>query len=122
MNDFDAIFKIPGKAVRLTEKSFEKDDIAVFLIQWGNYPKNVGFVRGKLQTSSIKPKVNTIDWEWDKERSGWYDEGKGSLREYDKDFQEAFEDTIFKGNDMDKIKRTASLIERDAASLRRVYV
>ncbi len=47
MNDFNAIFKAPKNTVRLTEKSFEKDDIAVFLIQWGKTgnPKNVGFVR-----------------------------------------------------------------------------
>jgi hypothetical protein len=47
MDDFNEIFKDPVITVRLTQKSFEKDDIAVFLIQWGKTgnPKNVGFVR-----------------------------------------------------------------------------
>jgi len=102
MDDFNEIFKDPVITVRLTQKSFEKDDIAVFLIQWGKTgnPKNVGFVRGTLQNASQKPKVNTIDWDWDKKRSAWYEEGEGVSREYDKDFREHtnFANKIFKGN------------------------
>jgi hypothetical protein len=73
MDVFNATFenqKIEN-TIRLQKASFDDEDIAVFLIQWGSSPKNVGLIRGTINTRTKRLRFKEIEWDWVKGNSGW---------------------------------------------------
>lgn len=98
------------KTIRLTVASFDDGDIALFLVQWGSIPKNVGLIKGTIKTSwrqtdpgednKDRPGLKDIEWDWEKGQSGWYEKGDVVLKEFEEDFKDTLSETIFKGNDI----------------------
>jgi hypothetical protein len=97
MDVFNATFenqKIEN-TIRLQKASFDDEDIAVFLIQWGSSPKNVGLIRGTINTRTKRLRFKEIEWDWVKGNSGWYEGGGGDLKQFDQDFQDNILSKIF---------------------------